>query len=69
MDELKKRVIHVEGTTVGYQFNKLSMGYRTFKRTVVVDKQGHATVYIPLLGRSIRVRQVWEASNWHWEAF
>lgn len=69
--ELKDRVIHVEGSVVGYQFAKKSMGSRTFKgRTVNLpaDNGSIGTVYIPLLKREVCVRRLVTGYDWHWEA-
>lgn len=65
MQELKNMTIFVDGQTVGYQFNKRSMGSRTFKnRTVKVSEDGTATAYIPFLQREIRVRRIYESHYW-----
>ena len=64
---IKNCTIIVNGKTVGYQFNKKSLGNRTFKNKKVTtdENNNYGTVYISYLKRSIRVKAI---SSHLWEA-
>lgn len=62
---MKKQTIMVDGHVVGFQFNKQSSGYRTFKnKTVKTDDEKTGSVYISALQRAIRVRRVYTTQIW-----
>ena len=60
--------IFVDGRVVGYQFNKKSMGTRTFHRLVELQKDGTGLVKIGTLARVIRVKRLGNKSRF-WEAY
>lgn len=60
-----KQTVFVAGSVVGYQFNKKSMGSRTFHLKVDTER---GMVYVPFLQREVRVRR-FHGLEWLWEAY
>lgn len=69
MEKLKDCVIIVDGHKVGYQFNKKSMGSRTFRHHTVKLEGDTASAYISTLRRDIKVRRCWKDNSRFWEAY
>ncbi len=62
---MRKQTIFVDGHTIGFQFNRKSLGFRTFRnRTVTTEDEKTGTVHIPSIERTIRVRRISTSSCW-----